>query len=409
MKVLKYFGKLDRKERGFTLIELLIVVAILGILAAVIIPNVGRFLGRGEDEARRAEFHDLSTAVTALTVENDLSDIPNPVSANTAPCTTGTQDMTAFPDTTSDDVNTGKVNDPAGTAYDFDGVGVDDVKGYKMFGHDITADSLITPTVNYINFNSTTYCYTIDANGTVHQYLTGRYRADQLRPESGTAKRGPPETGALYFCAGRSLRTMSTFVEGRVKGTSLKRPAARSATYEVYSLVEVRAWAEIPISSPLMATVESVTPGVRVACSNSITSVTCPHGAVRFLNCCMLVSIWLILARVTLRASTSCSMGLSCASSRTVSSWAVPTRPKRMMSNAIPTMEAATKPPNTGDNPKAVATVGMKLTLKGNTPFSSSAWALRDIPRMAKPRFTAYCSRGRWSGYSSCGANSSMG
>ena len=49
--------------------------AILGILAAVIIPNVGRFLGRGEEEAHRAEFHDVSTAVTALQVENDLSAI----------------------------------------------------------------------------------------------------------------------------------------------------------------------------------------------------------------------------------------------------------------------------------------------------------------------------------------------
>ena len=40
-----------RGEKGFTLIELLIVVAILGVLAAVVIPNVGRFIGRGESEA----------------------------------------------------------------------------------------------------------------------------------------------------------------------------------------------------------------------------------------------------------------------------------------------------------------------------------------------------------------------
>ena len=68
-----------RGEKGFTLIELLIVVAILGVLAAVIIPNVGRFLGRGEEEARRTEYHNVSSAVIALMTDNDLSEIPNAI------------------------------------------------------------------------------------------------------------------------------------------------------------------------------------------------------------------------------------------------------------------------------------------------------------------------------------------
>ena len=32
-------------QKGFTLIELLVVIGILGVIAAVVVPNVGKFIG----------------------------------------------------------------------------------------------------------------------------------------------------------------------------------------------------------------------------------------------------------------------------------------------------------------------------------------------------------------------------
>ncbi len=60
------------KQKGFTLIELLIVVAIIGIIAAIAIPNLLNAIDRGKQKRTMADMRSVGTACESYAVDNNF-------------------------------------------------------------------------------------------------------------------------------------------------------------------------------------------------------------------------------------------------------------------------------------------------------------------------------------------------
>jgi type IV pilus assembly protein PilA len=124
----------NRGEKGFTLIELLIVVAILGVLAAIVIPNVGRFIGRGKTESAATELASIQAATFSMMVDNNLASLNATRTAANA-----TSDMTIFPNA-----------------------------AYHLYAMNVSGT-----VVNYVAAATTKGVYYVDGLGTVTQNSTG--------------------------------------------------------------------------------------------------------------------------------------------------------------------------------------------------------------------------------------------